>query len=110
MLISNGAQSNRDNLSVGVGTCPTVSQASQFSKEAPKEAPKESNIVNFSLGMQSKVKMVESVKPPAPPPLIVPGPNINLSGESITLMDRVNESQEVDFSNMEDRLNMEPCL
>lgn len=67
--------------------------------------------MNFSLGMHSsKVKMVESVKPPPPQPLIIPVPQINQSGEADTLMDRVNESQEVDFSNMEDRLNMDPCL
>jgi hypothetical protein len=63
--------------------------------------------LNFSLGMQSKVKMVESAKPM---PLIMPNQSIRRSGESVSLMDRVNESQEVDFSGMEDRLNMDPCL
>jgi hypothetical protein len=42
--------------------------------------------------MQSKVKMVESVKPVAPPPLISPSHQLNQS-ESELLMDRVNESQ-----------------
>lgn len=63
--------------------------------------------VNFSLGMQSKVKMVESAKPT---PLIIVNQSIRRSGDSMTLLDMVNESQEVDFSGMEDRLNMDPCL
>ena len=57
--------------------------------------------------MQSKVKMVESAKPA---PLILVKQSMRLSGESVTLLDMVNESQEVDFSGMDDRLNMDPCL
>lgn len=94
MLLSDG-MSNHETHSVCVGACrDTVLQTvvPQASKEPAKEPAKEYSVVNFSLGMQSKVKMVESVKPVAPPPLISPSHQLNQS-ESELLMDRVNESQ-----------------
>ncbi len=83
-----------------------MTQTQAASKEMVGHEPPVKEPVVAKLSFNCKVKMVESVKPAVP--LIIYGPDMRQSGESLAMMDRVNESQ--DFSDFEDQLNMNPCL